>query len=124
MSAASTTRCRSTVRLGPTSGTIFDFSGRGYLSSRGLSIGHVLSQDGTHVATIAQEVYAAEGRSRLNHAGIDVEVSFATLRACATARKAAPSRVGGSGGASAPTPPAGCSPMRMHAGFGRAGAGV
>jgi acyl-CoA thioesterase II len=35
---------------------IFDFSSHGYLSSRGLSIGHVLSQDGTHIATIAQEV--------------------------------------------------------------------
>jgi len=35
---------------------VHDFTSHGYLSSRGLSIGHVLSQDGVHVATIAQEV--------------------------------------------------------------------
>jgi acyl-CoA thioesterase-2 len=35
---------------------VHDFTSHGYLSSRGLSIGHVLSQDGIHVATIAQEV--------------------------------------------------------------------
>ena len=35
---------------------VHDFSSHGYLSSRGLSIGHVLSQEGMHVATIAQEV--------------------------------------------------------------------
>ena len=35
---------------------IHDFTSHGYLSSRGLSIGHVLSRDGIHVATIAQEV--------------------------------------------------------------------
>ena len=35
---------------------VHDFASHGYLSSRGLSIGHVLSEDGVHVATIAQEV--------------------------------------------------------------------
>lgn len=35
---------------------IYDFASHGYLSSRGLSIGHVLSVEGIHVATIAQEV--------------------------------------------------------------------
>lgn len=35
---------------------VHDFTSHGYLSSRGLSIGHVLSADGIHVATIAQEV--------------------------------------------------------------------
>ncbi|MGI8661900.1 MAG: acyl-CoA thioesterase [Acidimicrobiales bacterium] len=35
---------------------LHDFSCHGYLGSRGLSLGHVLSTDGAHVATIAQEV--------------------------------------------------------------------
>lgn len=35
---------------------VYDFTSHGYLASRGLSIGHVLSQEGIHVATIAQEV--------------------------------------------------------------------
>lgn len=35
---------------------VHDFSSHGYLSSRGLAIGHVLARDGAHVATIAQEV--------------------------------------------------------------------
>ena len=35
---------------------VHDFTAHAYLSSRGLSIGHVLSRDGVHVATIAQEV--------------------------------------------------------------------
>jgi len=35
---------------------VHDFTGHGYLSSRGLTIGHVLSQEGIHVATVAQEV--------------------------------------------------------------------
>lgn len=33
-----------------------DFTSHGFLSSRGLSIGHVFTGDGIHVATIAQEV--------------------------------------------------------------------
>ena len=35
---------------------VHDFTSHGYLSSRGLAIGHILAQDGTHVATVAQEV--------------------------------------------------------------------
>jgi acyl-CoA thioesterase II len=35
---------------------VHDLTSHGYLSSRGLTIGHVLSADGVHVATIAQEV--------------------------------------------------------------------
>jgi len=35
---------------------VHDFTSHGYLSSRGLTIGHVLSADGVHVATVAQEV--------------------------------------------------------------------
>jgi acyl-CoA thioesterase-2 len=35
---------------------VHDFASHGYLSSRGLAIGHVLTAEGTHVATIAQEV--------------------------------------------------------------------
>ena len=35
---------------------VHDFTAHGYLSSRGLGVGHVLSRDGTHVATVAQEV--------------------------------------------------------------------
>jgi acyl-CoA thioesterase-2 len=36
--------------------TLHDFTSHGYLSSRGLSVGHILSQDGLHLATVAQEV--------------------------------------------------------------------
>jgi acyl-CoA thioesterase II len=35
---------------------VHDFTSHGYLSSRGLAVGHVLTRDGIHVATIAQEV--------------------------------------------------------------------
>jgi acyl-CoA thioesterase II len=35
---------------------LHDFTSHALLSSRGLSIGHVLTEQGTHVATIAQEV--------------------------------------------------------------------
>jgi acyl-CoA thioesterase-2 len=35
---------------------IHDFTAHGYLSSRGLGIGHILSRDGVHIATVAQEV--------------------------------------------------------------------
>ena len=35
---------------------IHDFTAHGYLSSRGLGIGHILSRDGIHIATVAQEV--------------------------------------------------------------------
>jgi acyl-CoA thioesterase-2 len=35
---------------------LHDFTSHGYLSSRGLGIGHVLTAEGSHVATVAQEV--------------------------------------------------------------------
>ncbi len=35
---------------------VHDFSSHGYLSSRGLAVGHILTGAGTHVATVAQEV--------------------------------------------------------------------
>jgi acyl-CoA thioesterase-2 len=35
---------------------LHDFACHGYLGSRGVSLGHVLTSDGTHVATVAQEV--------------------------------------------------------------------
>jgi acyl-CoA thioesterase-2 len=35
---------------------VHDFTAHGYLSSRGVAVGHILSPDGTHVATVAQEV--------------------------------------------------------------------
>ena len=40
---------------------LHDFASHGYLSSRGLAIGHVLTPSGTHVATIAQEVLLRKG---------------------------------------------------------------
>ena len=43
---------------------IHDFTAHGYLSSRGLGIGHVLSRDGIHVATVAQEVLLRTGHRR------------------------------------------------------------
>jgi acyl-CoA thioesterase II len=41
---------------------IHDFTAHGYLSSRGLGIGHILSRDGTHIATVAQEVLLRRSR--------------------------------------------------------------
>ncbi len=35
---------------------VHDLAAHGYLSSRGVAVGHILSRDGTHVATVAQEV--------------------------------------------------------------------
>jgi acyl-CoA thioesterase-2 len=35
---------------------IHDFASHAYLSSRGLAVGHVLTEQGVHVATVAQEV--------------------------------------------------------------------
>jgi acyl-CoA thioesterase-2 len=35
---------------------VHDFTAHGYLSSRGLGVGHILSRDGIHIATVAQEV--------------------------------------------------------------------
>jgi acyl-CoA thioesterase-2 len=41
---------------------IHDFTAHGYLSSRGLGVGHVLTRDGVHVATVAQEVLLRKTR--------------------------------------------------------------
>jgi acyl-CoA thioesterase-2 len=35
---------------------LHDFTAHAYLSSRGVAVGHLLREDGTHVATVAQEV--------------------------------------------------------------------
>jgi acyl-CoA thioesterase-2 len=35
---------------------VYDFASQAFLSSRGLAVGHVLTREGAHVATIAQEV--------------------------------------------------------------------
>lgn len=35
---------------------LHDFTSHGYLSSRGLGVGHILTAEGAHVATVAQEV--------------------------------------------------------------------
>jgi acyl-CoA thioesterase-2 len=40
---------------------VHDLSSHGYLSSRGLAIGHVLTRAGTHVATISQEILLRKG---------------------------------------------------------------
>jgi acyl-CoA thioesterase-2 len=41
---------------------LHDLASHGYLSSRGLSIGHVLTPEGVHVATVAQEVLLRTAR--------------------------------------------------------------
>jgi acyl-CoA thioesterase II len=41
---------------------VHDCTSHGFLSSRGLSVGHVLTADGAHVATIAQEVLLRRAR--------------------------------------------------------------
>jgi len=41
---------------------LHDFSCHGYVGARGLSIGHIFSIDGLHVATVAQEVLLRPGR--------------------------------------------------------------
>ena len=40
---------------------LHDFASHAFLSSRGLAVGHVLTQSGIHVATIAQEVLLRKG---------------------------------------------------------------
>lgn len=42
---------------------LYDFSCHHYVGARGLSIGHVFTQDGEHVATVAQEVLLREPRA-------------------------------------------------------------
>lgn len=41
---------------------LHDHMSHGYLSSRGLGVGHVLAADGTHVATVAQEVLLRDAK--------------------------------------------------------------
>jgi acyl-CoA thioesterase-2 len=41
---------------------LHDFTCHGYTGARGLAIGHVFALDGTHVATVAQEVLLRRGR--------------------------------------------------------------
>ena len=43
---------------------LYDFTCQHYVGGRGLSFGHVFRHDGTHVATIAQEVLVRDARSR------------------------------------------------------------
>ena len=43
---------------------LHDFSCHTFVGGRGLSLGHVFSRDGTHVATVAQEVLLRDTRNR------------------------------------------------------------
>jgi acyl-CoA thioesterase-2 len=43
---------------------LFDVTCHSYVGARGLSIGHVFAEDGTHVATIAQEVLVRDVRRK------------------------------------------------------------
>ncbi|MDO8364472.1 MAG: thioesterase family protein [Actinomycetota bacterium] len=43
---------------------VYDFTSHSYSGARGLSIGHVFAQDGTHVATVAQEALVRDARRR------------------------------------------------------------
>lgn len=43
---------------------LYDFSCQHYVGGRGLSLGHVFAADGTHVATVAQEVLVRDARDR------------------------------------------------------------
>ncbi len=43
---------------------LYDFSCHHYVGGRGLSLGHVFAPDGTHVATVAQEVLVRDARDR------------------------------------------------------------
>lgn len=43
---------------------LYDFSCHHYVGGRGLSVGHVFVDDGTHVATVAQEVLVRDARDR------------------------------------------------------------
>ena len=42
---------------------LYDFSCHGFTGARGLGIGHVYTAEGTHVATIAQEVLMRDART-------------------------------------------------------------
>jgi len=43
---------------------LYDFSCHHFVGGRGLSVGHVFSDDGLHVATVAQEVLLRDGREK------------------------------------------------------------
>lgn len=43
---------------------LYDFSCHGFTGARGLGVGHVFTTDGTHVATVAQEVLMRDARQR------------------------------------------------------------
>jgi len=43
---------------------LYDFSCHGFTGGRGLGIGHVFTTDGTHIATVAQEVLMRDARKR------------------------------------------------------------
>jgi len=43
---------------------LYDFSCHHFVGGRGLSVGHVFSDDGLHVATVAQEVLVRDGRNK------------------------------------------------------------
>lgn len=43
---------------------LYDFTCHTYVGARGLGIGHVFAADGTHVATVAQEVLMRDARNR------------------------------------------------------------
>lgn len=43
---------------------LYDFSCHHFVGGRGLSVGQVFSEDGLHVATVAQEVLARDGRDK------------------------------------------------------------
>ena len=43
---------------------LYDFTCQHHVGGRGLSFGHVFRDDGTHVATVAQEVLVRDARSR------------------------------------------------------------
>ncbi len=42
---------------------LYDFACHGYVGGRGVSVGHVFTTDGVHVATVAQEVLVRRGRA-------------------------------------------------------------
>ncbi len=43
---------------------LYDFTCHGFVGARGLAVGHVFAADGTHVATVAQEVLMRDARQR------------------------------------------------------------
>ena len=43
---------------------LYDFTCHGYVGGRGLSVGHIFTADGVHVATVAQEVLVRDARTK------------------------------------------------------------